>query len=179
MSSPDPNAPKKSCAYPNCTKDAGYKAPKSKNSNLGYHWLCLEHVRLYNAKWDFFKGMSSEQIQREEHATFYWNQPTWSRSNIKNFAHPTIKDDIFTQTKTASKEKQTAPATLLQSLKILNLFWPVTKETLQKQYRFYAKKYHPDMNPDNALAEKQFKKTNQAYQEIKKFLERNESFLKK
>jgi molecular chaperone DnaJ len=35
--------------------------------------------------------------------------------------------------------------------------------TLKKAYRNLAKKYHPDMNPDNAEAEAKFKEVNEAY----------------
>lgn len=35
--------------------------------------------------------------------------------------------------------------------------------TIKKAYRTLAKKYHPDMNPDNAEAEAKFKEVNEAY----------------
>ena len=35
--------------------------------------------------------------------------------------------------------------------------------TIKKAYRTLAKKYHPDMNPDNAEAEQKFKEVNEAY----------------
>ena len=35
--------------------------------------------------------------------------------------------------------------------------------TIKKAYRGLAKKYHPDMNPGNAEAEKKFKEASEAY----------------
>ena len=35
--------------------------------------------------------------------------------------------------------------------------------TIKKAYRQLAKKYHPDMNPDNKEAEVKFKEVNEAY----------------
>ena len=36
-------------------------------------------------------------------------------------------------------------------------------DTIKKAYRNLAKKYHPDMNPDNKDAEAKFKEVNEAY----------------
>ena len=38
-----------------------------------------------------------------------------------------------------------------------------TEEELKKAYRTLAKKYHPDLNPDNKEAEAKFKEANEAY----------------
>ncbi len=38
-----------------------------------------------------------------------------------------------------------------------------TEQELKKAYRTLAKKYHPDMNPDNKEAEQKFKEINEAY----------------
>ena len=37
------------------------------------------------------------------------------------------------------------------------------EQALKKAYRSLAKKYHPDMNPDNKEAEQKFKEVNEAY----------------
>ena len=39
----------------------------------------------------------------------------------------------------------------------------VDEATLKKAYRKVAKKYHPDMNPGDAEAEKKFKEASEAY----------------
>ena len=38
---------------------------------------------------------------------------------------------------------------------------------LKKAYRVLAKKYHPDLNPGDATAEKNFKEANEAYECLK------------
>lgn len=45
----------------------------------------------------------------------------------------------------------------------LGLNTDADEETIKKAYRIIAKKYHPDMNPNNAEAEKKFKEASEAY----------------
>ncbi|SMG38016.1 curved DNA-binding protein [Marivirga sericea] len=46
--------------------------------------------------------------------------------------------------------------------KILGLFKSATEKEIKTAYRKLARKYHPDLNPDNKEAEKKFKEVNEA-----------------
>jgi len=39
--------------------------------------LCLEHVRAYNAQWNFHAGLSTEEMEQEIRSTATWDRPTW------------------------------------------------------------------------------------------------------
>ena len=43
----------------------------------------------------------------------------------------------------------------------------VTPDSLKKQYKKLAKKYHPDINKEDAEAEEKFKQISAAYQALK------------
>ena len=47
--------------------------------------------------------------------------------------------------------------------KILNVNHSASQEDIQKAYRKLARKYHPDMNPDDKAAKEKFQKIQQAY----------------
>lgn len=47
---------------------------------------------------------------------------------------------------------------------VLGIDRDATDEEIKKAYRNLAKKYHPDLNPDNKEAEAKFKEVNEAYQ---------------
>ena len=47
---------------------------------------------------------------------------------------------------------------------VLGVSKGATEDEIKKAYRKTAKKYHPDLNPDNAEAEAKFKECNEAYE---------------
>ena len=59
---PDPTAPGLRCDTPGCELAGEYRAPKSRESLRDFHWFCLDHVRAYNAAWDYYKGMAPEEM---------------------------------------------------------------------------------------------------------------------
>src|SRR5678815_3376116 len=53
------------CAIPGCDAHGEYKAPVQPADFDGpgvYRLLCLEHVREHNAKYNYFEGMSADEI---------------------------------------------------------------------------------------------------------------------
>ncbi len=74
---PDPEAPGQPCDAPGCLNHGEYRAPKSRTNLRAFYWFCLEHVREYNASWDFYKGMSPGEIEQQVRADTHWQRPTW------------------------------------------------------------------------------------------------------
>src|SRR4051794_9534984 len=75
---PDPAAPPdRMCDIPGCTEAGEFRAPKSRSQLNDYHWFCLDHVRAYNAGWDFYKGMSPAEVEAQLRADTGWQRPTW------------------------------------------------------------------------------------------------------
>lgn len=51
--------------------------------------------------------------------------------------------------------------------KVLGVGKDASQEEISKAFKKLARKYHPDLNPDNAEAEKKFKECNEAYEVLK------------
>jgi len=185
---PDPNAPEQLCDMPGCCENAGYRAPQGRDALNRYFWFCLAHVREYNAKWDFYKGMSATQIEAHIRADTSWQRPTWRMGNRANgtmFDEEEILDplDILgagRQRRTYTnanerkpKEDQQTPEPLRRPLSTLGLTWPLSLEELKSRYKMLARKHHPDANGGDREAEERLKDINVAYTAVRAHLTAN------
>lgn len=57
---------------------------------------------------------------------------------------------------------------------VLGVDKKASEEEIKKKFRKLARKYHPDMNPDNAAAEKKFKEISEAYEVLSDAKKRKE-----
>ena len=64
---PDPprRAPiTRGCAMPGCTGAAELRVPKTRHNMDDRQWLCREHLRQHNERWNYFADMSGDEIER-------------------------------------------------------------------------------------------------------------------
>ena len=54
----------KRCAKPGCAAAAEVYVPKTRLDMNDRHWLCREHLREHNQRWNYFAGMSDQEIER-------------------------------------------------------------------------------------------------------------------
>ncbi len=160
----------RNCDQANCKRQAEYRAPKSRKNLREYYWFCLEHIRLYNSSWNYYKGMTGVEIESERHADAYWHRPT-SPPGGNNRHRLNIKDNygIFDKEKENNKRKSdffklTAPE--LSALSILDLSPPVSIQELKDKYKELVKLYHPDTNGGSKSAEEKLKSINRAYETL-------------
>ncbi|MEX2629865.1 MAG: hypothetical protein WD341_07995 [Tistlia sp.] len=77
LNSPFERAAVQPCAHPGCTAAGDFRAPAGRDRLRDYLWFCLEHVRAYNSAWDYFAGLSSDEIERIRRRDCTWDRPTW------------------------------------------------------------------------------------------------------
>ena len=68
------------CDYKKCIKIGKFKAPKSRSNLNSYYFFCLDHVKEYNKSWDFYKGLSVDQIELSMRKDTVWDRPSWPLS---------------------------------------------------------------------------------------------------
>ena len=158
------------CDKDGCDKEGEFKAPKHRSKIREYYWFCLEHVQEYNKSWDFYKGMSAQEIEESRYSDVTWNRPSWPLGGWRTLLeNAELLEDVESFLK-SRKQPTLLPKPVQKALEVLTLTYPLTMEGLKKQYKKLAKQYHPDLNQGDQQAEDRLKDINQAYQELKKFL---------
>ena len=61
------------CDHKNCKKIAKYKAPIEKDNSKKFKWLCLDHIKEFNRSWDYFKGMSDQEVCKFLKSDMSWH----------------------------------------------------------------------------------------------------------
>jgi hypothetical protein len=151
---------------PGCDAAGEYRAPKSRTALNEYHWFCLEHVRAYNAAWDYYRGMTPGEIEAQLRADTGWRRPTWPLGRLGGMIdEELLRDPLHVlnarRTRTERRPDADAPPEMRQPLATLGLDWPVTLD------EELAKKHHPDANNGDRSAEERLKDINLAYAAVR------------
>jgi hypothetical protein len=160
---------------PGCPHEGEYRAPKSRTHLREWFWFCLDHVRAYNAGWDFYKGMSPTEIESHMRADTGWQRPTWPLGRLGGgIDEETLHDrlDILGAAGLRAGRAHAAPVPteLRQPLDTLGLNWPVSLEDVKARYKELAKRHHPDANGGDRRAEERLKTINLAYAAVRSHL---------
>lgn len=165
---PDPNAPGIACDAPGCAHPGEFRAPKSRTDLRAFYWFCLEHVRAYNASWDFYRGMSPGEIEAELRADSAWQRPSWPLGQAgrgfraEEAAEAELHDFTFGR-QSGRPPTPSTPTELREPLDVLGLLWPVTLDAVKAKYKELAKRHHPDANNGDKRSEERLKRINLAY----------------
>lgn len=172
LDSPESTLPNlKLCDKEGCEGAGEFRAPKNAHSLKDYYWFCLDHVREYNKAWDFYRGMTLDEIEESRNSDITWNRPSWPMGGWRTLLeNARFLDGIDPLLKPASRPPA-LPVDVQKALGVLDLTLPVTMATLKAHYKKLAKLHHPDLNAGDKDAEERLKVVNEAYQLVKKHLE--------
>ncbi|PWE34041.1 molecular chaperone DnaJ [Maritimibacter sp. 55A14] len=164
------------CEHPACDKPGQYRAPKSPDQLDEFYWFCLEHVREYNLKWNFFSAQSEEEMAEQLREDRVWERPTRPMTDSEQRAWARLGVDdpmqILGENATRNPGKRVAgsrrlPPTERRAIEILDARDNWTKTEIRKQYKSLIKDLHPDMNGGNRADEDRLQEVVWAWDQIK------------
>jgi curved DNA-binding protein CbpA len=171
---------RRGCDVAGCAHLGEYRAPKSRESLREYYWFCLDHVREYNQKWDFFKGMTPGEIETHMQRSVTWDLPTWRmtqagaieeetrRKIYRHFSGGRIFGEFsFDSMEEEQRHGTEPPSPVRDALKTIGLDVGASWTHIKARYKTLAKTYHPDIAGNDATAEEHLKKINLAYSILK------------
>jgi DnaJ-domain-containing protein 1 len=174
----------KRCEHEGCTEEGTYRAPRHDckhdiKNNANWHWLCLNHVREYNATWDFYKNMSEDEIIASRRRDIAWDRPSWPMGSWQAQAgtKPFLRSEAFVNGHKdpfglfddvgyddLNRQGFNFTPQQIEALKLFGLTSAFTQSELQKAYRALVKEHHPDVNGGCVHAEARIKSINVSYE---------------
>ena len=161
------------CEWKNCRETGSFKAPVEKDNSKNFKWLCDEHIKLFNKSWDYFDGMSEEEIIKFLKSDVTWHRPTQKFGSPDNFFNIlwnnalNDKFKIFNENKSTGVNKRKLCKQDKDAFNVMGLELSADLLTLQKKFKTLVKKFHPDKHSGNKIYEDRLKKITLAYSHLK------------
>jgi len=161
------------CDWEKCKKIGCYKAPVERDNSKKTRMLCLEHIKIFNKKWNYFQNMSNEEVEYFIKSDLTWHKSTKSFGSSENFFNllwnNALEDklNIFKSSNFEKFKKTRLTNNDKDALDIMELKYEAKWEEIQKKFKILVKKYHPDKNQGNKKFEDKLKKITLAYSQLK------------
>jgi hypothetical protein len=177
------------CEWPGCKDEASHRAPKGRDHEREYWRFCLAHVREYNQSYNYFAGMSADDVMKYQKDAVTGHRPTWKmghggsgaatgRSGPARFrdaggAHDPfgLFGDEFSRSRrtTAEPPAEARPVRNAErkALDVLGLESGATIREVKTRFKDLVKRHHPDANGGDRSSEDRLRETIQAYNYLK------------
>ena len=171
------------CAEPGCDAPGEFRAPFPGTVSSGegprqHRWLCLDHVRAFNAGYNFFSGMTPEEIHDAQRPYAGWERETRAFASSGADAPPRWADFADPLEAISARARARRPAQRKdgravtpderKALDVLGLPLDSDRSMLRSRYSALVREYHPDRNGGDRSFEKQLQKVVEAYQLLRK-----------
>ena len=172
------------CSEPGCDAPGEFRAPPlgghGGDGPGEYRWLCLDHVRAFNSGYNFFAGMTAEEIHDAQRPYAGWERETRAFSATSSadrpprwadFADPLDAIGARFRDRMADRAERKDGKPLSpqdrSALKVLALDKDADRTALRKRYSELVRRYHPDRNGGDRSHEGELRRVIEAYQQLK------------
>ncbi|MCJ8190944.1 J domain-containing protein [Sphingomicrobium aestuariivivum] len=172
------------CAVPGCGDAGEFRAPVTPGDFDGpgeVRWLCLDHVRQHNSAYNYFAGMSPQEIAEEQSPIPRRESHGGKRFNFTDVGDPGPRwadfddpfDAIAARFRNGASMREEAvrarfSASEQEALHVLGLGNDADLHGVRKAYAALVRKYHPDRNGGDRRHEARLRAVIDAFQRLKK-----------
>lgn len=166
------------CAVPGCKEPGEFKAPLQPANFDGpgaWRFLCLEHVREHNAKYNFFDGMSPDEISEVQSPLAGWDRATRAFAHAGGDPAPSwsdFSDPLDAISTRFRRTRKDAPSRFSQAeqraLTVLGLGEDADLKAVRGSYSKLVRRFHPDRNGGDRGHEARLGEVIEAYQILRK-----------
>ena len=161
------------CEWQNCKEVGKFKAPSEKDNSKNFKWLCENHIKEFNKNWNYFEGMSQNEIERFLKSDLTWHRPTQKFGSSDNFFNIlwnnalNDKFKIFEEKGHFDRQNVKLCEKDKDAFRIMDLEFTADWKIVQKKFKALVKKFHPDKHSGNKKYEDKLKKITLAYSHLK------------
>ena len=178
------------CEHPGCKAAGLYRAPKGRGQEGRYWQFCLDHVRAYNATYNYFDGMSDAAVAAYQKDAIIGHRPTWSMgvnrtgkaqtdgageeaSRDWDYFDPLgiLKGEDFRRARSAKSEPEVKrprySGPVRRALDVLGLDETADGPAIKAQYKALVKRFHPDANGGDRSFEERLRDIIKAHDTLK------------
>ena len=169
------------CAEPGCDAPGEFRAPGSNRPDFDgpgdWRWLCLDHVRAFNSGYNYFAGMSADEISDAQTPYGGWDRETRAFAAAGASAGPRWADFVDPLDAIGARFAERGPRQRRDGrelsegdrkhLRVLGLDLDIDRKGLRRRYAELVRRYHPDRNGGDRSHETALQKVIAAYQQLR------------
>lgn len=166
------------CDHRGCVNGGDYRAPMGRDREGQYFCFCLDHVREYNATYDYFSGMSDDDVARFQKDAVVGHRPTWNMGVHRAAGAPPTPEDLHPDSLGIfrARARRGGPETprgpryspaAMKALELLGLDDTADAPAVKARYKALVKRLHPDANAGDRSNEDKLREIIRAYKFLK------------
>lgn len=175
------------CNWPGCEAAGEFRAPGVRPSGFDgpgdYRWFCLDHVREFNAGYDYFEGMNADEIFRAQSPLHGWEGqsrafrpdagvggvPRWADfSDPLEAISARARDHVRRHCAGMKPENARFTPDERRALEVLGLDGDIDRKGLRTRYTRLLRQFHPDHNGGDHSYSARLQGVVEAYQLLRK-----------
>lgn len=175
----------RTCEAEGCREPGEFRAPGSRSASFDgpgdWRWFCLDHVREFNSAYDWFDGMTAEEILAAQAPAAGWRTespafrtgggvdglPRWADFDDPLDAIGSRAADIRARAAGRQDYARFTPRER-EALGVMGLDPQADRKRLRSRYSELVRKYHPDRNGGDRSHERRLQRVVEAYQLLRK-----------